>query len=134
MFGICVAVKATTSVSSRARKATLKSWKSRPAAPATSTRLRRLMMNREYAGLADGRRAERVRVSVDGPVSAGAERADRTRVRGIAAVRGDRHLLRLGDAPAARRPLLPPGRRGAEPRHDHRPVPARLGRAGGHPG
>src|SRR5918999_2892161 len=51
MFGICVAVNATTSVSSRARKATFKSWKSPPAAPATSTRLRPLMMNREYAVL-----------------------------------------------------------------------------------
>src|SRR6187402_2002171 len=33
MLGIWAAVKATTSYSGRSRKATLKSWKSRPAAP-----------------------------------------------------------------------------------------------------
>ena len=42
MSGICVAVKATTRTSSRPRKATLKLWKSRPAAPAIRTlRIRR---------------------------------------------------------------------------------------------
>src|SRR5919198_892104 len=39
MSGICVAVKATTSTSVRSRKRTLKLWKSRPAAPAITTRL-----------------------------------------------------------------------------------------------
>src|SRR5215216_3519664 len=38
MFGICVAVKATTSTSSWPRKTTLKLWKSRPAAPTMRTR------------------------------------------------------------------------------------------------
>src|SRR5262245_31895384 len=39
MSGIWVAVKATTSTSGRSRKSTLKLWKSRPAAPAITTRL-----------------------------------------------------------------------------------------------
>src|SRR5687768_2452930 len=39
MLGIWVAVNATTSTSSRPRKTTLKLWKSRPAAPAMTTRL-----------------------------------------------------------------------------------------------
>src|SRR5919197_641820 len=38
MFGICVAVNASTSTSSRFRYATLKLWKSRPAAPAMMIR------------------------------------------------------------------------------------------------
>src|SRR6478672_9679551 len=40
MSGICVAVKATTSWVGSSRKTTLKSWKSRPAAPRTTTRVR----------------------------------------------------------------------------------------------
>src|SRR4029079_1491805 len=40
MPGICVAVKATTSVDGSFRKTTLKSWKSRPAAPMMTTRSR----------------------------------------------------------------------------------------------
>src|SRR5664279_2899735 len=40
MPGIWVAVKATTSTSGSPRKTTLKSWKSRPAAPMIKTRLR----------------------------------------------------------------------------------------------
>src|SRR3990170_7171380 len=40
MPGICAAVKATTSQPGSSRKATLKLWKSRPAAPMISTRLR----------------------------------------------------------------------------------------------
>src|SRR6478735_5877424 len=38
MSGICVAVNATTSYAGSSRNATLKSWKSRPAAPRTTTR------------------------------------------------------------------------------------------------
>src|SRR5439155_18075551 len=38
MNGICVAVNATTSTSSRSRYTTLKLWKSRPAAPMMRTR------------------------------------------------------------------------------------------------
>jgi hypothetical protein len=47
MLGICVAVKPTTWNSSRPRYTRLKLWKSRPAAPAMSTRV--LFMNRAYA-------------------------------------------------------------------------------------
>src|SRR5712691_6106134 len=39
MFGIWVAVNATTQVSTRSRYSTLKLWKSRPAAPTISTRV-----------------------------------------------------------------------------------------------
>src|SRR5687768_1688620 len=53
MFGICVAVNATTSIPSTPRKATLKLWKSRPAAPAITTRL--LVMERSLCR-AGGRR------------------------------------------------------------------------------
>ena len=54
-----------------------------------------------------------------------AQRPHRQRVRGVAAVRGDRRLLRPGDPPRARRALLPAGRGGAKPRAHDRPVPAR---------
>src|ERR671937_1589490 len=54
MFGICVAVKATTSYSSRPRYTRLKLWKSRPAAPAISTRV--LFMHKAYARTQDGAR------------------------------------------------------------------------------
>jgi hypothetical protein len=40
MLGIWVAVKATTSVAPSARNATLKLWKSRPAAPMIRMRVR----------------------------------------------------------------------------------------------
>ncbi len=40
MYGICVAVKATTSYSSLSRKNVLKLWKSRPAAPMINTLVR----------------------------------------------------------------------------------------------
>src|SRR6266516_8027221 len=52
MFGICVAVKPTTSYSSRPRKTRLKLWKSRPAAPAINTRVR--CMHKSYAVTQDG--------------------------------------------------------------------------------
>src|SRR5438105_7562686 len=52
MFGICVAVKPTTSNSSRPRYTRLKLWKSRPAAPAINTRVR--CMHRAYAATQDG--------------------------------------------------------------------------------
>src|SRR5919206_735346 len=52
MFGIWVAVKATTSYSGRSRYTTLKLWKSRPAAPAIRTRV--LAMHKAYAGRQDG--------------------------------------------------------------------------------
>src|SRR3954468_10517292 len=52
MFGICVAVKATTSYSGRSRETRLKLWKSRPAAPAIRTRA--LAMHRAYALSQDG--------------------------------------------------------------------------------
>src|SRR6187549_35946 len=58
MSGICVAVNATTSYSSRPRYTTLKLWKSRPAAPAIKTRLRRM-----YTDYAPSHRTERVRVA-----------------------------------------------------------------------
>src|ERR1043166_4245716 len=51
MFGICVAVKPTTSNSSRPRYTRLKLWKSRPAAPAISRRVR--CMHRAYAATQD---------------------------------------------------------------------------------
>ena len=54
----------------------------------------------------------------------GAQRADLERVRRLPAVHRRGGLLRLRDAPAPRRLLLPPGGRGAEPRDDHDPVPA----------
>src|SRR5215218_8191271 len=47
MFGICVAVNATTSYSGRPRYTRLKLWKSRPAAPAIRTRV--LAMYRAYS-------------------------------------------------------------------------------------
>ena len=56
------------------------------------------------------------------------------RVRRVAAVHRDRGLVRRPDAAAARRALLSPGGRGAQPRDDHRPVPARRPGAGRHPG
>ena len=69
-----------------------------------------------------------------GQVPRGDERAGRARVRGVAAVRRDRGLLRRRDAAAARGALLPPGGRGAEPRDDARAVPARLRPRGRDPG
>src|ERR1044072_8363781 len=55
MFGICVAVTATTSAPPRPRQTRLKLWKSRPAAPAISTRV--LFMHRAYAATQDSARA-----------------------------------------------------------------------------
>ena len=54
-----------------------------------------------------------------------AERPAGPRVRRFAAVHRDRGLVRRPDPAAPRAPLLPPGGRGAEPRDDHRAVPAR---------
>src|SRR5215813_3964465 len=122
MLGICVAVNATTSTSARSRKTTLKLWKSRPAAPAMSTRVAVTGAKRTW--VESGR----------GPVPGGDEQAGCERVRGLAAVRGHSRVLRLGDAAAARRALLPPGGRGAEPRADARPVPARRRPGGCDPG
>src|SRR5919108_480324 len=62
------------------------------------------------------------------------QRADRLRVRRLAAVRGDRRLLRRRDAAPAGGALLSPGGGGAEPRHDARPVPAGRRPAGHDPG
>ena len=44
MYGICVAVKATTSYFSLSRKYVLKLWKSRPAAPMIRTFVRSAML------------------------------------------------------------------------------------------
>ncbi|CAA9479187.1 MAG: Ferritin, partial [uncultured Solirubrobacteraceae bacterium] len=60
--------------------------------------------------------------------------ADRPRVRGPPAVRGDRRPLRRPDAPAAGGLLLRPGGRGAQPRADDGPLPARQRRLPGLPG
>src|SRR6266511_1779784 len=95
----------------------LKLWKSRPAAPAIRTFVR---MYTNYAS------THRIESSSDGELPREAERAGRARVRRVAAIRGDRGLVRRRDAPAFGRALLPPGRRGAEPRDDDRSVPARL--------
>ena len=62
------------------------------------------------------------------------QRAGRLRVRRPPAVRGDRGALRRGDAAPAGRLLLPPGDRGAQPRDDDRPVPARRRARGDGPG
>ena len=75
--------------------------------------------------------------SIESPhehVSGIRDRADRARVRGLAAVHSDRHVLRRRDAGAARRALLPASSRGAEPRDDARPVPARRRRGCHDPG
>src|ERR671919_1787601 len=61
------------------------------------------------------------------------QRAGCTRVRRVAAVRGHRRLLRRRDPAPARVPLLPPGRRGAKPRDDDRPVPPGRRPARAHP-
>ena len=55
------------------------------------------------------------------------------RVRRLTAVRRDRRLLRRRYAPAARGLLLRAGARGAQPRDDDGPVPARRRRGGGDP-
>src|SRR5919204_665426 len=61
MSGICVAVNATTSNWARSRNRTLKLWKSRPAAPAMTTRLPVIWPeDRRAAGGA--RRAQRARL------------------------------------------------------------------------
>ncbi len=62
-----------------------------------------------------------------------AERADRQRVRRLAAVRGGGGLLRRRNAAPARRLLLPPGAGGARARDDDDPVPARRRRGRPHP-
>src|ERR671922_17672 len=67
MFGIWVAVNATTSYSGRSRYTRLKLWKSRPAAPTIRTRV--LAMHKVYAGPQDGgtgRRASSGRRTVEG--------------------------------------------------------------------
>ena len=71
-------------------------------------------------------------VAADGreQVRRDAERAGRPRVRRLAAVHRDRRPLRRGDPAPARLLLLPPGGRGAKPRDDDHPVPARRRRPG----
>src|ERR671930_1862376 len=83
MFGICVAVKATTSYSPRPRYTRLKLWKSRPAAPAISTRV--LFMHKAYARTQDGARALRAR-----------PRRTLTALQRFAHALGDRFHLDLG--------------------------------------
>ena len=61
------------------------------------------------------------------------QRADRQRVRRLAAVRRRRRLLRRRDPAPPRRLLLPPGAGGARARDDDDPVPARRRRGGPHP-
>src|SRR6266542_1282362 len=60
-------------------------------------------------------------------------RADRKRVRCVAAVRRDRGSLRRADASAARNAFLPAGRGGAQPRDDDRALPTRQRRPYAHP-
>ena len=64
------------------------------------------------------------------PLRRSAQRAGRPRVRRPPAVRRVRGLLRGRDAAAAGLVLLPPGARGARPRDDDGPVPARHRRPG----
>ena len=61
------------------------------------------------------------------------QRADRERVQRRDAVHRDRGPLRLRDASPPGLVLLPPGARGAQPRDDDGPVPARRRRAGRDP-
>src|SRR5919106_1125007 len=74
-----------------------------------------------------------LRADAEQPLRRLAERADRARVRRVPAVRGHRRLLRRRDPAAARVSLLPPGGRGAKPRHDDRPVPPGRRPARAHP-
>src|SRR4029077_14671868 len=61
------------------------------------------------------------------------QRADLDRGRRAPAVHRRRRLPRVGHPAAPRRVLLPPGGRGAQPRDDDGPVPARRERGGTHP-
>src|SRR5262245_19685398 len=74
------------------------------------------------------------RVTPNGDLPREAQRAGGVRVRRVAAICGDRGLVRRRDPAASGRALLPPGGRGAEPRDDDRPVPARLRPRGRDPG
>src|SRR5438105_3213702 len=89
MFGICVAVKPTTSNSSRPRYTRLKLWKSRPAAPAIKTRVR--CMHKAYAATQDRGRLVFAFV-LAAVLAAGWSNSAST---------GPRTLLRLGSAPQA---------------------------------